>query len=378
MKIERREIRVQELCKNYKDDGDDGVYGYDGRLTIRPNFQRAFVYSDQKRALVIDTVRKGFPLGLVYWNKTGDDSYEVLDGQQRIISISQYVDGDYAVKIDGNDKFWHNLTDAEKAQILDYKLMICICEGDEDEKLAWFKRINVAGEVLTNQELLNATYAGPWLSDAKAHFSKRGCVACKFSEGFVKGNAIRQEYLEKAIRWVALRDGFGSNDSYMAIHQKDENANDLWEYFQKVVDWAKSLFPRIDKRLTDSQDWGLLYVKHKDKQYDVATLRKEIEELLADEEVTNQPGTIPYVLSDKTKNDEKFLSLRVFPEQMKRRVYEKQEHECPMCKNSGINTKYDFDAMQGDHIIPWSKGGKTVEDNLQMLCLKHNLEKGDA
>ncbi len=385
MKFDEVKIKVSELTKNYTDDGDGGVYGYDGKLTIRPNYQREYVFSDKKRDAVIDTVLKKAPLSIMYWNKTGPDSYEVLDGQQRTISIGQYVSGDFSVKINGNDKFFHNLTDTEKATILDYEIMVYICDGSEEEKLEWFRIINTAGVTLTDQELLNATYTGNWLSDAKTYFSKRNCVAGQFADGFIKGNPIRQDYLATVLSWIADRDGLDSGAKYMAIHQKDADANDLWLYFQEVIGWAKRMFPNMEKKLTESQAWGILYNKYKNKTYNTNDMRTLIDKLLQDDDITNQKGIIPYVLSNKTKHDEKSLSVRAFSEQMKRRVYTKQTTDakanntsnCPMCANNGITTIYEFTEMQGDHIIPWSQGGRTVEENLQMLCRNCNNDKSD-
>jgi len=378
MRITETKIKVSELCQGYTDDGDGGVYGYSGRLCIRPSFQREFCYTDKKRDMVIETVRKGFPLNIMYWNKTGSDTYEVLDGQQRTISLAQYLNGDFAIKINGNDKFFHNLTDNEKQQIKDYELTIYICEGTEEEKLEWFKVINIAGETLTNQELLNATYAGTWLSDAKNYFSKRNCVAGQMADGFIKGNPIRQDYLEKALAWIADRDGLSSGGKYMAIHQHDMDANELWLYFQEVISWAKRMFPNMQKKLTEGQEWGILYNKYRNKQYNTNEMRTVIDKLIQDEDVTKQAGIIPYVLSDRTFADEKYLSIRTFPDQMKRRVYEKQGHKCAICMANGIDTEYSFSDMHGDHIIPWSKGGKTVENNLQMLCRSCNAAKGNG
>ena len=375
MRITKKTITVKELTENYSDDGDNGVYGFNGKLCIRPEYQRAFVYSDKKRDMVLDTVRKGFPLGLMYWNLKPDGNFECLDGQQRTISISQYVNGDFAIKVNGNDKFFHNLTDTEKEDILNYELEIRVCEGTEEEKLEWFKVINIAGETLTNQELLNATYAGPWLADAKNFFSKRNCVAKQFAEGSIRGNPIRQDYLEKALAWIADRDGLESGAKYMAIHQHDADANDLWVYFQEVIGWAKRMFPNMSKKLTECQNWGILYNKYRNKQYNTNEMRALIDKLLQDEDVTKQTGIIPYVLSDRTKYDEKYLSIRAFPEQIKRRVYERQGHKCPYCEKNGIHKEYAFEEMQGDHIIPWSQGGKTIEDNCQMLCQRCNNDK---
>ena len=375
MKIELNEITVREVTEGFKDSAENGVAGYGGRLNIRPAFQREFVYKDKQRDAVIETVRKGYPLNVMYWSKVTDTEFEVLDGQQRTISLGQYLNGDFAIKINGNDKFFHNLTDTEKQQIQDYELTIYICEGSEEEKLEWFKVINIAGATLTNQELLNATYAGPWLADAKNYFSKRNCVAGQMADGFIKGNPIRQDYLEKALAWIADRDGLESGGKYMAIHQHDADANDLWLYFQEVISWAKRMFPNMQKKLTEKQDWGLLYNKYKANKYNPRELRNLIDKLLQDEDVTKQTGIIPYVLSGRTKHDEKFLSIRVFSEQMKRRVYEKQGHKCPICVKNGSDVEYAFEDMQGDHIVPWSKGGRTVEENCQMLCQRCNNDK---
>lgn len=378
MKIRETKIKVSDLCQNYKDDSEGGVYGYDNgihKLTIRPSYQREFVYNDKQRNAVIDTVRKGFPLNVMYWSKVSDVEFEVLDGQQRTISLGQYLTSEFSVKIDGKEKYFHNLTPEEKKVIEDYELTIYVCEGTEKEKLDWFRIVNIAGVVLTDQELLNAAYTGPWLADAKNFFSKRNCVAGQMADGFIKGNPIRQEYLEKVLSWIADKDHLDSGGEYMAVHQHDPDANDLWMYFQEVISWAKRLFPGFNKKLTEGQKWGVLYNRYKDKQYNINELRDRVNELLQDEDITDQTGIIPYVLSDRTIHDEKYLSIRAFPEQMKRRAYERQEHKCAICQRNGIDKEYAFEEMQGDHVIPWSQGGKTIESNLQMLCQKCNNSK---
>ena len=385
MEITQIRVKVSELTQNYSDDGDGGVFGYDGRLTIRPAYQRNFVYKDAQRDAVIDTVRKGYPLNIMYWSKTGEDTYEVLDGQQRTISIAQYVHGDFPITVNGNAKFYHNMTDSEKEKIDNYEITIYVCEGTEEEKLEWFRVINIAGETLTNQELLNATYTGPWLADAKNYFSKRNCVAGKMAEGYIKGNPIRQDYLEKALSWIADKNDLDSGADYMAEHQHDDDANELWLYFQEVISWAKRLFQDLPKKIAENQNWGLLFNKYQDKTYNANELHRLIQTLLQDEDVTKQTGIIPYVLSDRTKRDEKHLSIRAFPEQMKRRVYTRQTEDaqaigtsnCPICSSKGIATIYEFSEMHADHIQPWSRGGRSVEENCQMLCTTCNLEKSD-
>lgn len=375
MNITPMNITIEELVKGYQDDGDGGVVGYDHRLCIRPPFQREFVYKDKQRDAVIETVRKGYPLNVMYWSKTGPDTYDVLDGQQRTISVAQYVNGDFPIKVNGNDKFFHNLTDTERRQILDYELTIYVCDGTEEEKLEWFKIINIAGEVLTPQELLNATYTGTWLADAKLYFSRRNCVAGQMADGYIKGNPIRQDYLEKALSWIADRDGLASGQLYMAMHQHDADANDLWIYFQTVINWAQRLFLKR-KGVTDVQEWGILYNKYGQKAYNSNTLTQDAKQLLMDDDVTKKAGVVPYLLSERTKHDEKYLSIRAFTEAQKMRAYERQGHKCPFCQAEGIETEYAFEDMQGDHIVPWSKGGRTVDDNLQMLCRKCNNDKG--
>lgn len=373
MNITPINITIGELVKNYVDDGDGGVTGYDNRLVIRPSFQREFVYKDKQRDAVIDTIRKNRPLNVMYWSKTGKDSYEVLDGQQRTISVAQYVNGDFPFKINGNDKFFHNLTQNEQDQILNYELTVYVCDGNEEEKLEWFKIINIVGETLTPQELLNATFTGPWLADAKIYFSRRNCVAGQMADGYIKGNPIRQDYLEKALSWIADRDNLASGQLYMATHQHDTDANDLWLYFQTVINWAKTLFPQKRKGVTDAQEWGFLYNKYHDNVYNSNTMEADLKRLLMDDDVTKKTGVIPYVLSEKTKRDEKCLSIRTFTESQKRRAYERQNGICAKC-----NEHFEFEEMQGDHIVPWSQGGRTIDENLQMLCSICNNDKKDS
>lgn len=368
MQITEKKIKVSDLVKNYSDDGDGGVYAYDGKLTVRPKFQREFIYSDKQRDAVIETVKQGFPLNTMYWSKNGDDEYEILDGQQRTISICQYLTGVYSI----DHRFYHNLTDGEKKVLNDYELTVYICEGTEIEKLAWFRVINIAGATLTNQELLNATYTGPWLSDAKNYFSKRNCVAGQMADGYISGNPIRQDYLEKVLGWIADRDGLVSGQDYMAAHQHDDDANELWLYFQSVINWAKALFPKVRKGITDKQDWGLLYNKYKDEKYNSNSLEADMQKYIEDDDVTKDSGIVPYLLSGKDSAAERFLSIRAFTPAMKRKAYERQNGICPIC-----HQHFEPNEMEGDHKTPWSQGGHTTVDNLQMLCINCNRNKSD-
>ncbi len=358
MKIELLDLTVQELVEEYYDDDEGGVTGYGGKLDIRPPFQREFIYNDKERNAVIDSILKGFPLNVMYWADREDDTFEIIDGQQRTISIAQYVEGDFSF----NDLYFHNLTPDKRELILDYKLMVYVCTGTDSEKLEWFKTINIAGKVLTNQELRNAVYAGPWLSDAKRYFSRTGCVAYKIANAYVNGSPIRQDYLETVIKWVSK----DSIEDYMGKHQHDEDALPLWEYFQSVIEWVESTFTELRPKFMKGVDWGALHNDFGDADLDAEEIEKETARLMFDDEVTQKKGIYPYILT----REEKHLNIRTFTASMKQKVYEKQAGKCVICKN-----KFTIKEMEADHITPWSEGGKTNEDNCQMLCKKCNREK---
>lgn len=369
MKIEHKVITIREIANGYFDDAENGVVGFGGNLNIRPAYQREFVYKDKQRDAVIESIRKGFPLNVMYWAKNADGTYEVLDGQQRTISFCQFVKGDFSIKIDGHPKYFHNLTDEEQEQILNYELMVYTCEGNDKERLDWFRTINIAGEKLTDQELLNINYTGPWLTDAKRMFSKTGCKAFKVGQKFVKGSPIRQEYLETALDWISN----GEIAEYMSEHCKDANANALWLYFNNVIEWVTATF-NTDKYYRKEMlgiDWGRLYNTYKDNSYDFNALEKRIKELMENEEVTDKKGIYEYVLSGEDENFARKLSKRTFSNTDKRTVYEKQGGICPKC-----GEWHPFEEMEGDHIKPWFRGGTTTIDNLQMLCKKCNSGKG--
>ena len=364
MEIKLQEILVKDLVEGYiNDDVENGVIGYGGKLNIRPKYQREFVYKDEKRDKVIDTVNKNFPLNVMYWALNDDGTYEVLDGQQRTISICDYIVGKYSI----NERYFHNLEEDEQTKILNYKLMIYICKGEASEKLAWFETINIAGEKLTDQELLNAVYTGTWLSDAKRYFSKNGCAAYKIGSDYVKGTPNRQEYLETAIKWISNN----QIKKYMSENQHNPTAIELWNYFNSVINWIEATFTIKRKKEMFGLEWGFLYNEFKDKILDPKKLEQEISKLMEDEDVTNKKGIYSFVL---TRN-EKYLSLRSFTDNQKREAYERQKGICPKC--TPPNNHYKIEEMQGDHIIPWSKGGKTIADNCQMLCSKCNREKSN-
>lgn len=358
MKIELREITIKELTNGYQDNAEQGVVGYGGNLDIRPPYQREFIYKDKQRNAVIDTVRKDFPLNVMYWAVRKDGKYEVIDGQQRTVSICQYVNGDYSLA----GKYFHSFQDDQQAQILDYKLMVYFCDGTDSEKLEWFKTINIAGEELSDQELRNAVYAGSWTADAKRYFSKTGCPAQALGSDYLTGSPIRQHYLETAIAWHAKD---GTIEEYMSRHQHDENAGELWHYFQSVIGWVKATFPtkRRDMRLVD---WGSLYNAFSTKTLNPAKLEKEVARLMQDDDVTKKPGIYPYVLD----GNESHLNVRAFTDSMKRGAYERQQGICVKCNNH-----FEFDEMEADHIKPWHEGGRTNAANCQMLCKDDNRRK---
>jgi hypothetical protein len=364
MNIELKEITIKELSDGYQDNAENGVVGYGGKLDIRPPYQREFIYKDKQRDAVINTITKNFPLNVMYWAVREDGTFEVIDGQQRTISICQYVDGDFSVKVGSipENRGFTNLQQVEKDQILNYKLMVYVCSGSEIEKLEWFKTINIAGEKLTDQELKNAVFTGSWVSDAKRYFSKTGCVASSIGGDYLNGSPIRQEYLETAIDWISE----GKIDDYMGKHQHDPNATALWMYFQSVITWVNATFTNKRKKFMKGIAWGFLYNKYKDVIYDTKAIEAETAKLIADDDVEKKSGIYAYILT----RDERHLGIRTFTDSVKQKVYEKQKGNCIICKKH-----FDISEMEGDHITPWKDGGKTIEANCQMLCKDDNRRK---
>ena len=360
MKIELKEITIRDLTKGYKDSIEDGATAFDGNLDVRPKYQREFIYKAEQRDAVIASVTKDFPLNTMYWSVQGNNKFEVIDGQQRTISICQYVKGEFAYK----KMYFHNLQEDKQKQILDYKVMVYHCSGEDSEKLEWFKIINIAGEKLTDQELRNAVYAGSWLTDAKKYFSKQSCPAYNIANNYLTGSSIRQEYLETAIKWISN----GQIENYMSSHQREVNANELWLYFQEVINWVKIIFPHYRKEMK-GVPYGSLYNDFKDKKYDANELEKEIKTLMEDRDVTKKSGIYQYVLT----RDSKYLSLRAFDDKQKRESFENQAGICVICKK-----EFKLEEMEADHITPWSKGGKTIDENCQMLCKACNRSKAGS
>ena len=357
MKIELKKITVRELTNGFEDKNEEGVIGYGGKLDIRPPYQREFIYKDKQRDAVIDTITRNFPLNVMYWAVREDGDFEIIDGQQRTISVCQYVNGDFSV--DG--LAFHNLTKDKKEQILNYGLTIYFCSGTDSEKLEWFKIINIAGEKLTDQELRNAVYSGSWVSDAKRYFSKNGCAAYGIGSDYLNGSPIRQEYLETAIKWISN----GKIENYMSKHQHDQNASALWRYFQDVITWVSTTFTK-KRKFMKGVEWGTLYNTYKDEKYNTKEIEEETEKLILDDDVTKKRGIYPYIL---TRN-EKYLSIRAFSDATKQKIFEKQKGVCVVCKE-----KFEIEEMEADHITPWHEGGKTTDKNCQMLCKECNRRK---
>ena len=371
MQIKEKKVTVGEVCEGYLNDAEEGVTGYNGNLDIRPRYQREFVYTGKQRDEVIRTVMKGLPLNVMYWVDRGEEfednpdepRYEVLDGQQRTVSLCEYVDGSFSV----DSLYFANLPKDRQEKILSYELFVYVCSGTDSEKLEWFRIINIAGEKLTEQELRNAVYAGPWTSDAKRYFSKTGCPAQKVAGDYLKGSSIRQDYLEAAIDWISSAQGIPI-DEYMARHQQDPSAVGLWNYFRSVIEWVQAIFPKYRKEMK-GLPWGIYYNANKDRtDLDPKKLEKRVSELMADDDVTRKPGVYEYVLT----GSERALSIRAFDKRDARAAYERQKGICPIC-----GKHFKFEEMQADHIIPWSKGGRTVPENCQMLCRDCNLKKSN-
>ena len=361
MKIELHEITVRDLANGYQDKDEEGVVGYGGRLDIRPPYQREFIYEDKQRDAVINTITKDFPLNVMYWAVRDDGNYEIIDGQQRTISICQYIEGDFSVVV-GNiheSRGFHNLQKNEQKQILEYKLMVYLCSGTDIERLEWFKTINIAGLKLTDQELKNAVFAGSWVTDVKRYFSKNNRP--KIGDDYLNGSAKRQEFLGTAINWISK----GDIEGYMSKNQHEPNANELWLYFQSVINWIKTVFP-VYRREMKGIEWGFLYNEFKNQNINSKQLEKEIVELMEDEDVGSKKGIYTYVLT----RQEKYLNIRGFNPKQKREAYERQRGVCPVCKEH-----FEFEEMEADHITPWHEGGRTSAVNCQMLCREDNRRK---
>ncbi len=376
MEIELHEVTVRQIFDGYENHGENegGVFGYGGKLDIRPPYQRNFIYNDTQRDDVVRTVKKNFPLNIMYWILHDDGTFEVMDGQQRTISICDYVNGNFSV--DGH--YFHSLSKKLQQTILDYKLMIYFCYGDDDEKLAWFQVVNLAGEELNDQEIRNAVYAGKFVSEARSFFSQSNCAAYRLAKDYVTGEPIRQDFLETALKWIADAQNCSIED-YMSAH-KFGDAEELEKYFRAVIKWIKKLFPTKFSEMK-GLDWGFFFNRYGKKeifevsdrnggklQLSVKDLDAHVKNLRDDYDVTSKSGIYKYILT----GEEKYLSIRTFDKRTKDRVYSQQGGKCAIC-----GEHFEIEQMEADHIVPWSKGGPTIIENCQVLCRDCNLKKSD-
>ena len=376
------------MVESYKDNAEGGVIGYGGKLNIRPSYQREFVYKDEQRNEVIRTIMRGypnteFPLNVMYWAKTDENQFELIDGQQRTISLCQYANNEFSIIIDGMPQNFNNLSLEKKNYFLNYKLQVYVCTGSPDEKLEWFTIINLAGEPLTQQELLNANFTGAWLSDAKRYFMKSNSAAYGLANKYIdiEANQSRGKGLETAIKWISK----GNVKQYMADHQNDENADALWQHFRKVIEWIEDIFT-VYYREMKGLDWGQLYNKYCEQTFSTLKVSEEVRGLYVDPYVKNVKGIFEYVLGGSIET--RLLEVRIFDDGTKKSVYYAQteaakakgESNCPLCAlghDANKSRLWDQDEMDADHVAAWSKGGATSIENCQMLCKTHNRAKGN-
>ena len=381
----RTDITVKDICDGfvYNEYEGKGLFGLGGKLTIQPEYQRNYIYADGKKDVaVVDSILKGYPLGLIYFTKVADDKFEVLDGQQRITSFGRYVTGKFAIKDqNGIPRYFSGLGDDLKNKILNTKLTIYECEGTETEIKEWFKTINIAGVPLNEQELSNAIHSGPFVTKAKEVFSNSQNANCQKWSAYISGNVLRQDYLRTALEWVS-KDNI---DSYMSKHRYDTDINELETYFNSVIDWISATFIDVENSMR-GLEWGRLYETYHKNPYNPQEISNKIQELLADDCVGNIKGIYEYVLGGCT--DSKLLNIRVFDDRTKKAVYAKQtadakakgESNCLLCALGNDNNKsriWKLSEMDADHVTAWSKGGATDISNCQMLCKTHNRAKGN-
>ena len=367
MKIELKSIPIRDLIAGYCDDAENGVRAYGGNLDVRPPYQREFRYDEQQKRAVIETIMKGFPLNIMYWSVCEDGTFEMIDGQQRTLSICEFYKHEFNLYDEYNQPLYFDRLHDKKV-FLDYELTVYFCSGTDKEKLDWFRVINIAGEKLFDQELRNAVYVGPFVADARRYFSKNGCPAYKIGGDYMSGNTIEQAYLETILKWAARHDNIQDAkpiDKYMAIHQFEPNANKLWAYYMQIITWVRSTFPQYRKEMK-GLDWGAMFDEFGEKIYDIDALEKQIQNLMEDDEIMKKSGIYRYVLSGDLRD----LSFRAFDKKQKREAYERQKGICVHC-----GKYFELEEMEADHIKPWKEGGTTVADNCQMLCRDCNRRK---
>lgn len=381
----KTDLTVRDINEGfvYNEYEGKGLFGWGGKLTIQPEYQRNYIYADGKRDVaVIDSLLKGYPLGLLYFVKVGDDKYEILDGQQRVTSFGRFITNKFAIKDkNGMEQYFDGLAKDLQDKILDSQLTIYICEGEESEIKEWFKTINIVGIPLNNQELLNAIYSGPFVTLAREEFSNSNNANIQKWEAYIKGSVNRQDFLATALEWVSK----GKIDNYMSQHRFDTNINELKSYFSSVITWASTVFKDVKSDMK-GLEWGRLYETYRNNSYDPNKVSEILCKLYADSQVQDTKGICEYILGGCKET--RLLNIRVFDDNTKRVVYEKQTQDaqakeisnCPLCALGNDNNKnriWELKEMDADHVTAWSKGGVTDIDNCQMLCQTHNRAKGN-
>lgn len=380
-------ITVKEICEGftYNELEGKGLFGLSGKLTIQPEYQRNYIYASdggKREQAVIESILKGYPIGLIYFNKVSEDKLEVLDGQQRITSTGRFVTDKFAIKDEnGMEQYFSGMAKDKQAKILETKLLIYECEGTESQIKEWFRTINIAGVPLEPQELLNAVYSGPFVTLGKEEFSNSQNANIQKWSAYISGSANRQDFLERALDWVSK----GNIGDYMSSHRSDKNIKELKNYFSSVIDWVSTVFIDVETEMRGLQ-WGRLYEEYHKKAYDPAKVSKEVKKLYGDSYIKNRKGIFEYILGGQT--DTKLLEVRVFDDATKKFVYasqtdkaeKKHESNCPLCAIGHDANKakiWSINEMDADHVAAWSKGGKTLIKNCQLLCKTHNRAKGN-
>jgi 5-methylcytosine-specific restriction endonuclease McrA len=383
----KTDITVKDICDGfvYNELEGKGLFGLSGKLTIQPEYQRNYIYASdggKKEMAVIESILKGYPIGLIYFNRISENNLEVLDGQQRITSVGRFVTDKFAIKDEnGMEQYFGGMAKDKKAKILETELLIYECEGTESEIKEWFKTINIAGVPLNDQELLNAVYSGTFVTLGKEEFSNSQNANIQKWSAYIKGSANRQEFFERALNWVSK----GNIGDYMSRHRFDNNISELKRYFNSVIDWVSSVFTDVESEMR-GLEWGRLYEEYHKKAYNPAKVSAEVQKLYGDPYIKNRKGIYEYILGGSV--DTKLLDVRVFDEATKKSVYatqtakaeSKNKSNCPLCAlgHDANKTKiWKLPEMDADHVTAWSKGGATESKNCQMLCKSHNRAKGN-
>jgi hypothetical protein len=385
--ILKTDITVKDICEGfvYNELEGKGLFGLSGKLTIQPEYQRNYIYASdggKREMAVIESILKGYPIGLIYFNKVSENNFEVLDGQQRITSVGRFITDKFAIKDEnGMEQYFGGMAKDKKGKILETKLLIYECEGTESQIKEWFKTINIAGVPLVPQELLNAIYSGPFVTLSKEEFSNSQNANIQKWSAYIKGSANRQAFFERALDWASK----GNIDDYMSIHRNDKNINELKKYFNSVIDWISSVFTDIESEMC-GLEWGRLYEQYHKKAYDPKKVSTEVHKLYGDPYIKNRKGIFEFILGGSA--DTKLLEVRIFDEATKKAVYatqtakaeKKGESNCPHCAIGHDANKekiWSLSDMDADHVSAWSKGGKSDIKNCQMLCKTHNRAKGN-